>query len=49
MIPRAMLVVADATGSAFPARQVKGDDPDKKGYLGTRVLGVGREPNNPTP
>jgi hypothetical protein len=32
MIPRAMLVVAYATGSASHARQVKGDDPDKKGY-----------------
>jgi hypothetical protein len=32
MIPRAMLAVAYATGRAFHARQVKGDDPDKKGY-----------------
>jgi hypothetical protein len=32
MIPRAMLGVAYATGRAFHARQVKGDDPDKKGY-----------------
>jgi len=41
MILRAMLVVGDATGRAFPAKQVKGDDPDKKGYLGTRVWGLG--------
>ena len=34
MIPRAMLVVAYATGRASHARQVKGDDPDKKGYPG---------------
>jgi hypothetical protein len=32
MIPRAMLVVANATGRASHARQVKGDEPDKKGY-----------------
>jgi hypothetical protein len=31
MIPRAMLAVAYATGRASHARQVKGDDPDKKG------------------
>jgi len=31
---RAMLVVAYATGRASHARQVKGDDPDKKGYPG---------------
>jgi hypothetical protein len=29
MTPRAMLVVAYATGRASHARQVKGDDPDK--------------------
>jgi hypothetical protein len=34
MIPRATLAVAYATGRAFHARQVKGDDPDKKGYHG---------------
>jgi hypothetical protein len=34
MIPRAMLAVAYATGRASHARQVKGDDPDKKGYTG---------------
>jgi len=32
--PRAMLVVAYATGRASHARQVKGDDPDKKGHPG---------------
>jgi hypothetical protein len=32
MIPRAMLAVTYATGRASHARQVKGDDPDKKGY-----------------
>jgi hypothetical protein len=34
MIPRAMLAVAYATGRASHARQVKGDEPDKKGYPG---------------
>jgi len=34
MILRAMLAVAYATGSASHAIQVKGDDPDKKGYHG---------------
>ena len=32
MIPRARLVVTYATGRASHSRQVKGDDPDKKGY-----------------
>jgi hypothetical protein len=32
MIPRAILAVAYTTGRASHARQVKGDDPDKKGY-----------------
>jgi len=32
MILRAMLAVAYATGRAFHARQVKGDDPDKEGF-----------------
>jgi hypothetical protein len=31
MIPRAMLVVAYATCRASHTRQVKGDDPNKKG------------------
>jgi hypothetical protein len=35
MIPRAMLAVAYATGRTSHARQVKGDDPDKKGYPGS--------------
>jgi hypothetical protein len=34
MIPRDMLAVAYAIGRASHARQVKGDDPDKKGYPG---------------
>jgi hypothetical protein len=32
MNPRAMLAVTYATGRASHAGQVKGDDPDKKGY-----------------
>jgi hypothetical protein len=30
MIPRAMLAIAYGTGRVSHARQVKGDDPDKK-------------------
>ena len=41
MILRAMLAVASATGRASHARQVKGDDPDKKGYLGPPGWGFG--------
>jgi hypothetical protein len=41
MIPRAMLAVAYATGRASHARQVKGDDPDKKGYPGSPGWGFG--------
>jgi len=41
MIPRAMLVVAYPTGRASHARQVKGDDPDKKGYPGPPDWGLG--------
>ena len=41
MIPRAMLVVAYATGRASRARQVKGDDPDEKGYTGPPGWGLG--------
>ena len=41
MIPRAMLVVAYATGRASHATQVKGDDPDKKGYPGPPGWGLG--------
>jgi hypothetical protein len=42
-----MLVVACATGSASHARQVKGDDPDKKGYSGPRGWGLGVRPTTP--
>jgi hypothetical protein len=41
MIPRAMPVVAYATGRASHARQVKDDDPDKKGYPGPPGWGLG--------
>ena len=41
MILRAMLTVAYATGRASHARQVKGDDPDKKGYRGPPGWGFG--------
>ena len=41
MILRAMLAVAYATGMASHARQVKGDDPDKKGYPGSPGWGFG--------
>jgi hypothetical protein len=41
MIPRAMLAVAYATGRASHARQVKRDDPDKKGYPGPPGWGLG--------
>jgi hypothetical protein len=41
MIPRAMLAVAYATGRASHARQVKGDDPDKRGYPGPQCCGFG--------
>jgi hypothetical protein len=37
-----------ATGRAVHARQVKGDDRDKKGYPGLPGWGVGRGANNPT-
>jgi len=40
MIPRAMLVVAYATGRASHARQVKGVDPDKKKYPGPPGWGL---------
>jgi hypothetical protein len=33
-IPRALLAVPYATGRVSHSRQVKGDDPDKKGYPG---------------
>jgi hypothetical protein len=41
MIPRAMLAVAYATVRASHPREVKGDDPDKKGYLGPPGWGFG--------
>jgi hypothetical protein len=41
MIPRAMLALAYATGRASHARQVKGDDQDKKGYAGPPGWGFG--------
>jgi hypothetical protein len=41
MILRAMLAVAYATGRASHAREVKGDDPDKKGYPGPPGWGFG--------
>jgi hypothetical protein len=41
MIPRAMLAVAYVTGRVSHARQVKGDEPDKKGYPGPPGWGVG--------
>jgi hypothetical protein len=41
MIPRAVLAVAYATGRASHARQVKGDDSDKKGYPGPPGWGFG--------
>jgi hypothetical protein len=41
MIPRAMLAVAYATGRGSYVRQVKGDDPDKKGYPGPPGWGLG--------
>jgi len=41
MILRAMLAVAYATGRASHARQVKGDDPDKRGYPGPPGWGFG--------
>jgi hypothetical protein len=41
MIPRAMLAVAYATGSASHARQVKVDDLDKKGYPSPPGWGFG--------
>jgi hypothetical protein len=36
-----MLAVAYANGRAFHARQVKGDDPDKKGYPSPPGWGFG--------
>jgi hypothetical protein len=47
MILRAMLAVAYATGRAFHAKQVKGDDPDKKGYPGPPGWEIGLGLTNP--
>jgi hypothetical protein len=41
MILRATLAVGYATGRASHARQVKSDDPDKKGYPGPPGWGFG--------
>jgi hypothetical protein len=41
MILRAMLAVAYATGRASHAKQVKGEDPDKKEYPGPPGWGFG--------
>jgi hypothetical protein len=47
MIPRAMLAVAYATGRASHARQIKGDDPDEKGYPGPPGWELGMELTTP--
>jgi hypothetical protein len=41
MILRAMLAVFYATDRVFHAREVKGDDPDEKGYPGSPGWGLG--------
>jgi hypothetical protein len=41
MILRAMLAIAYATGRVSHARQVKGDDPNEKGYRGPPGWGLG--------
>jgi hypothetical protein len=41
MIPRVKMAVAYATGRVSHSRQVKGDDPDKKGYPGPPGWGFG--------
>jgi hypothetical protein len=41
MILRTMLAVAYATGRVSHARQIKGDDPDEKGYPGPPGWGLG--------
>jgi hypothetical protein len=48
MIPRAMLAVAYATGRVSHARQVKGDDPDKKGYPGSPGWGLSMRLTTPS-
>jgi len=47
MIPRAMLVVAYATGRASHAREVTGDDPDKQGCPGPSGWGLGVQLTTP--
>jgi hypothetical protein len=47
MIPRAMLAVAYATGRASHAREVKGENTDKKGYPGAPCWGLGVRPTTP--
>jgi hypothetical protein len=47
MIPRAVQAVAYVTGRASHARQVKGDDPDKKGYPRPPGWGFGVGPTTP--
>jgi len=43
MMLRAMLGESVATGRASHARNVNGDDPDKKGYPGPLGCGVGKQ------
>jgi hypothetical protein len=47
MIPSAKLAVACATVRASHARQVKGDDPDEKGYPGPPGWGLGMRLTTP--
>jgi hypothetical protein len=47
MILRAMLTVTYATGRVSHAREVKGDDPDKKGYSDPPGWGFGLGLTNP--
>jgi hypothetical protein len=49
MVPGAMLAVACANGRASNARQVKGDDRDRKGYSGPPGWGFGVRLTNPPP
>jgi hypothetical protein len=42
-------VVAYATGGASHARQVKGDDPEKRGYSGPLGWGLGVRLTTPSP